>query len=203
VTSQRYPDSLDAIAQFWEDSGSKHFPLLAAVAKDWSNPFCFRCGWHAPQPDEPSLRPWTRANGWLERAHLHDRSGGGPNTADNLVPLCGLCHRYMPEFPDSREPAIEWARSQEHSGCPRWWQRKTDELFGGSRFIRNPGSTHLAGTFVRTVLRQERFDEAFRAAESGDKAGAMRLLRLLGVDEQGAEITVAAFLPKAQVGVAA
>lgn len=54
--------------------------------------YCYRCG----QPAR------------CERAHVVDRSAGGANAVENLVPLCYPCHAQMPPFAADEEP-YAWA----------------------------------------------------------------------------------------------
>lgn len=190
--------SMETVVEHWKTAGSSTLPLLSVAARDWNRPFCFRCGWRMPLPYGDIQRPWKFVAGWLERAHLHDHSGGGSGSADNLVPLCQLCHRTMPEFPTSAEPAIAWVSRQEHNCCARWWQKATDAVWGGENFKPYPGLTLVLELLVNAMHRRERFDNAWRAAEDGDVDGAVHLMSLAGVDEESAIVTVESILRDAR-----
>ena len=64
-------------------------------------PFCVRCGY------QPPVQTWREAARYLQRAHIIDRVYDGLDAVQNIVPLCGLCHRRQPIFRD-KVPALEW-----------------------------------------------------------------------------------------------
>lgn len=87
-----------------------------------------RCGQiYAQHPEwtgQQALRAtWGAAARFLDRAHLADYCRSGNNDPANVIPLCHLCHRDMPEFAE-REPALAWVAA----GCERpwWWGHVTD-----------------------------------------------------------------------------
>lgn len=43
--------------------------------------------------------------------HLLPRSAGGPNTAENLIPVCFTCHRWIHDHPAASYEA-GWLRSR-------------------------------------------------------------------------------------------
>lgn len=92
---------LKAIVQYW--AGEDVFDVLNVIG--CGEPVCFGCGWLSPEDE------WLTTSPYLQRAHLRDRSGGGADTVDNIVVLCKRCHRFMPEFPDSRDDALAWVLS--------------------------------------------------------------------------------------------
>lgn len=131
------------------------FPNLYSHWIGWGEPFCFRCRWLAPCEDDGN---WLHARGWLERAHLQDRCVGGPNTPENLVPLCPLCHHDMPPF-DTREEAIKWI----NEGKKRHWlwqmctDSMTEEMLAEARLQSNRGKYQriraLYGHFLEEVAK--------------------------------------------------
>lgn len=151
--------SLPKIIDYWAaDRHSDAFPNLAARAIGWGEPFCFRCGWLSPIPEdvlsEPPAKPvdpWKYANGWLQRAHLAERFEGGADRVDNLVPMCSLCHRQMPEQFKEREPAIAWINAWDPDSRNPFWQLATDFAFGGERYRAFPGT----GNFLNLRLRAD------------------------------------------------
>jgi len=140
--------SLTRIADWWmHPERASAFPGLAAWALGWGEPFCFRCGWLAPVPPAAICNgqtlakdPWRWAKGWLERAHLAEHSEGGPDAPENLVPLCGLCHRQMPEGLASREAAIAWINAWTRDALNPFWQAATDRVWGCDNYQAFPGS---------------------------------------------------------------
>ncbi len=128
---------LPKIVAYWAaEDRAAIFPNLAAHWIGWSEPFCFRCGWLVPLADPYAPASWSVANGWLEKAHLVDFCVGGPNTEDNLVPLCTLCHRFMPELIEDQQRAIDWVNAGEPNGM---WQMATDAKWAGGEQKRFPG----------------------------------------------------------------
>lgn len=132
------------IIDYWREAAREVFPNIRAHWTGWGEPFCFRCGWLAPLPDARVLNRWDFVGGWLELAHLHDFSGGGPTEPANIVPLCELCHHAMPEYPDGPEKAIAWVAAGQPISCSKWWQDATDLRWGGDSFwVPYPGWTAL------------------------------------------------------------
>ena len=76
---------------------------------DLSRPACAGCGL-APRrgQDQRHLKHrWNSA--CLHRGHLVNRCLGGPDTVENLVPLCWLCNRSMPYFDQGQlQAAKDW-----------------------------------------------------------------------------------------------
>ncbi|MCP2331784.1 MULTISPECIES: HNH endonuclease signature motif containing protein [Actinoalloteichus] len=62
------------------------------LAVDWSEAHerCWRCGYRSK----------------LQKCHVIPGALGGPNTAENLVLLCGRCHH---EAPNHQDPQYLWA----------------------------------------------------------------------------------------------
>ncbi len=100
-----YP-SLSEVVKYWCTDPVADTPALESYYIGWGEPFCFACGWLAPVRDDCG-DPWRLAGGWLDRAHLQDHCYGGDMAPHNLVPLCHLCHRDMPDFP-VRGDALKW-----------------------------------------------------------------------------------------------
>lgn len=73
----------------------------------------------APDVAKEARAAWRRAGRWLDRAHLWDAAGGGPNEPFNLVPLCHLCHMAYP-MSDSTEFGLEWVKAREDSQLLLW-----------------------------------------------------------------------------------
>lgn len=185
--------SLFQIAEFWKGNHASHLPDLL-TGRDLARPFCFRCGWRVPTWDTPmdDKAVWRYASGWLERAHLQDHSSGGPDTADNLVPLCTLCHRIMPEFPFAEDipEALAWVRGELHMSCPRWWQSETNALWSSDQPLQFVGSDEFFRKYVSRSRRNALMHEALRLAESGDEEGASNKLLALGLDEPTAALLI-------------
>lgn len=137
-TPRRLP-TLAQIVAYWRDA-DQPFPGLQALNVDWAKPFCFRCGWRSPSPTPKLPDPtWKLAAGWLERAHLHCRVFGGPDSVENLVPLCLLCHKAMPEFPDGPGEAIAWVWDRFPTPIDMEWQTYTDSLWSRDGWRRPVG----------------------------------------------------------------
>ena len=100
---KRKMPSLRAIAQFW----ARREPF---AGHGIDVPACFGCGWELPCPEDAALsQRWQMASRYLERAHLVDHALGGLDGPQNIVPLCGDCHRVMPMFGiDQQDAAIAW-----------------------------------------------------------------------------------------------
>jgi hypothetical protein len=111
--------SLYDIACYWKYERPGIFSFSLRV------PSCFRCECAMPYSGDGCLVPrrklsaerdisnrWRMASGYLDRAHLVDRSlGYGTDGPQNLVPLCINCHRVMPVFDtDMGGQAIAWVR---------------------------------------------------------------------------------------------
>lgn len=146
------------VIDHWRLHDPEVFPDSHAFWIGWGEPFCFRCGWLPPLPEEWNGDPWVAVGGWLELAHLHDHCAGGPDEPANLVPLCAICHRIMPDFPDGPKRAIEWVRASQPISGPWWWQMATDGRWGGDRYVPYPGWTALYRCFVwagEVVARHE------------------------------------------------
>jgi 5-methylcytosine-specific restriction endonuclease McrA len=139
--------TLTAIVEYWKtDRTAEAFPNLRAHVIGWNNPHCFRCGWLTPLPgkdEKPSKRArpvWQFAAGWLQKAHLAERFSGGPDLAENLVPMCSLCHRQMPALIGNRDTAIAWINSWDPAAADADWQIATDYAWGGDRYREFPGT---------------------------------------------------------------
>lgn len=161
---------------------SRNMPTLSRIADHWavgghadvfgnrvtfvfalSEPVCFRCGWLAPLPDMyatdfAAQDPWRYANGWLQRAHLAERSADGPDTVDNLVPMCSLCHRQMPEQL-TRDAAVAWINNWERDSRNPFWQAATDMAWSGDKYTAFPGT----GNFLIYRLQ---IDDYYRRAQA-------------------------------------
>ncbi|MBS9532079.1 HNH endonuclease [Mycobacterium sp. M1] len=147
-----------AVVAFWMENEGK---WLKSWYIGWGEPFCFRCGWLAPVSDHgiPHDDPttyvyamWDRASCWLDRAHLRDRVYGGPDTADNMVALCHLCHDQMTRGWDAptRDKGLEFVQAGEP--CDMLWQVYTDDRLMGKRASRS--TLFKARTqFVELMLR--------------------------------------------------
>lgn len=128
-----------AVRDHWQTSAPAVFPHLQSAAIGWAEPFCFRCGWLTPVPDDVDDDLWVIARSWLELAHLHNHAAGGVDDPANLVPLCSLCHRAMPPSMDGSDRAIAWVNSLGPVGCAESWQLATDVRWGGDQFRVYPG----------------------------------------------------------------
>jgi hypothetical protein len=144
---------LQQIAAYWAGTGAPEFPNLEARAIGWGEPFCFRCSWLAPVPEEGTITArWASAKGWLDRAHIVAHEAGGSGKAENLVPLCSLCHSLQPIHADG--PAvIKWIAEAER--CPWWWQFATDGLIGEPHWRPFPGRGEMRSLRLRV-------DEVYR-----------------------------------------
>ena len=133
--------SLGAIFLHWFDRDFAE--LKTQRLRDVTDPWCFRCGWLAPtvfartREKNPDLTgtamvgaAWDDAHGWLTRCHLWDHAEGGPETADNLVPMCCACHRVQPPC-GSREDGISYVN--ENVECPPLLREFTDIFRGKPR----------------------------------------------------------------------
>lgn len=162
---------LSRVMEYWREQYAPIFPDLAAHWIGWGEPFCFRCGWLAPVDDtRPTLAEvWDSARGWLERAHLHDLGLGGPNTPENLVPLCRNCHDMMPAFEDRASAIAYVANGPEKSG---WWQLHTDAIFG-SESLSPQRKTKLMRELYLRFVESERL---LTGAIKGDERAAAILL---------------------------
>ncbi len=168
----RQMPSWAVIIEHWIEHGGD-LPWLKARFIGWGEPFCFACGWLAPVTDngvprdEYVRRMWERAASWLDRAHLHDRCLGGPDTPHNIAPLCHLCHDEMTRLVDSpsTEYGLEWVAT--HKNCDPIWQLYTDEFLTGKRASRS--TTYRArARFAELMLEAER--KRPRAVPSGGAA---------------------------------
>ena len=93
------------IASYWAQRDD--LPLMSAK-HGLERPHCFGCSYLVPcDLSAPLKERWNGSSPYLVRAHLADRCLGGLDAPQNIVPLCGPCHHYMPsfEYPDA---AIEW-----------------------------------------------------------------------------------------------
>jgi hypothetical protein len=175
---------MDKLAAYWRENWEQAFPDLLAGLIGWGEPFCFRCGWLAPMPGSGRSGSWSDAAGWLERAHLRDHMTGGGNEPANIVPLCTMCHRAMPDFVDSRDEAIDWVRRQRHKSCLDWWQARTDALWGGEGHVPFPGRMVFINVFTQSSERRSFADQAAECLLSGDYGQARSLLRLADVSDE-------------------
>lgn len=112
--------SMPVLVAYWREHADE-VPSLRSHWIGWGEPFCFACGWLAPVADGPDA--WTRATGWLDRAHLQDHWIAGDDSPRNLVPLCHECHEEMPHFVD-RDAALAWVASR--PDADPLWQSFTD-----------------------------------------------------------------------------
>lgn len=122
----RQPPRHYEIVQWWHGRPDL-LPDLKSHYIGLREPFCFRCGWLTPPPEEDMPTPtlWQRAGRWLDRAHLIDRTADGLDGVQNTVLLCGPCHKYMPEFvPGDEDGVVAWVA--EHPRRPYEWQVLTD-----------------------------------------------------------------------------
>lgn len=190
--------SLTQIAEYWRKNRAKVFPDLPRHSADWKQPFCFHCGWRTPQTRAAKVNLWNAAGGWLERAHLHDHFTGGPNIPGNLVPLCCMCHRLMPEFPESRDEAILWVKSRGHVSCPRWWQYKTDEWVDQPF----PGRLDFINRFIAVARFEAMKDRGIYLAGRGDIADAAKLLHQAGMPHGNAVAAAEALAPRPDLAAA-
>ncbi|MBZ6207569.1 HNH endonuclease [Streptomyces olivaceus] len=92
-----------AVVQYWATAPLGH--EVFAPHLDVNTPCCFACGWLSERwTDGRSARKaWERAT--LERAHIIPAGLGGPNGTDNIILLCGPCHRESPDWHDPWEMA--------------------------------------------------------------------------------------------------
>lgn len=156
--------SLPTIVEYWTESAPEIFPNIAGARGSWDDPFCFRCGWWPPSPEDFKGDRWSIVNGWLERAHLLDKSAGGPNEPSNLVPLCPLCHLVMPEYRKSAEPAIAWVRAGQPYACPGLYQLATFRKWPDTRRHQFPGRLALHRLFNAAALELASYRRAGVAA---------------------------------------
>jgi hypothetical protein len=132
VQHERRMASMDRVVAYWQEAAPERLPGLRSELSGWGEPFCFRCGWLAPLRDPyVGTDDWRVVGGWLERAHLMDHAAGGSGEPDNLVPLCYLCHRQMPEHDDA-DSALGWVAAGEP--CCMFWQVFTDHTFGSENY---------------------------------------------------------------------
>lgn len=88
------------IAQYWATSPDRF--VYAPRMYDLGEPCCFACGWYSEHWDKHTARAsWGRAT--LERAHIVPVSLGGPDVVENLLLLCGPCHKESPDWPEPAE----------------------------------------------------------------------------------------------------
>ena len=68
---------------------------------DLEEPECFACGvvydWGEDFHEQTPRQRWTKAEHWLQRAHIVARVYHGLDGPQNLALLCELCHRYQPD----------------------------------------------------------------------------------------------------------
>jgi hypothetical protein len=91
------------IAWYWNGLG-EHDPFCV----DLSRPACAGCGFLPSGRDQRRFKHrWTACH--LERGHLVNACLGGPDTVENLVPLCWWCNRSMPYFDRGQlQAAMDW-----------------------------------------------------------------------------------------------
>lgn len=124
-------------ARYWWHTRRWNFPELNRMGDIW-DPFCFSCGWQAPERDDwytdADLSPkrirsllrkrWQTSMPFLQRAHLKDHIENGSDEPDNVLMLCDHCHQQMPAFGE-RGPALVWVRDRAvfslSHGVPREW----------------------------------------------------------------------------------
>lgn len=154
------------VIDYWEAKAPEVFPNIHAHAIGWGEPFCFRCGWLAPLPEDWDKDPWSVVGGWLELAHLQDRAAGGGDDETNIVPLCPLCHHAMPEFTSGRDAAVAWVAAQQPTSHEPWWQTATDVRWGGDEFVSYVGWKRFFGFYIYAgeVIRRPRPEKVGVAA---------------------------------------
>jgi hypothetical protein len=116
----RVMPSMAAVVDYWASQGAD--PRWASWYIGWGEPFCFGCAW-LPPVDDRRKDSWHAARIWLDRAHLEDHCAHGDDSPPNIVPLCGICHRAMPEF-DDRDAALAWVTARPRRSS--LWQIWTD-----------------------------------------------------------------------------
>ncbi len=115
----RVMPSMAAIVDYWASQGAD--PRWASWYIGWGEPFCFGCAWLPPVDRRKDS--WHAARIWLDRAHLEDHCVHGDDTPPNIVPLCRICHRAMPDF-DDRDAALAWVTARPRRSS--LWQIWTD-----------------------------------------------------------------------------
>jgi hypothetical protein len=166
MPTPRAMPTLPRIADYWAaGDNSSVFPDLESRAIGWGEPFCFRCGWLSPLPEsvidgtvEKPEDPWSYASGWLQRAHLAEKSIGGADTADNLVPMCSLCHRQM-SSELNRDQAIAWINAWDRAAGNIFWQQATDRTWGAASYRPFVGT----GDFLLLRMQVDDFERKARA----------------------------------------
>jgi hypothetical protein len=97
--------------------GNRVMPSLWQIAEYWyirddvfdvdlRNPHCFGCGDRAGSQAATLRIRWQDAACKLDRAHLVARVYDGLDGPQNIVPLCGPCHRFQPDDDGAR--AVAW-----------------------------------------------------------------------------------------------
>jgi hypothetical protein len=174
MTDKKRRSSLQwpTLVAYWQENWKKDFPDLLVSRYGWGEPLCFRCGWLAPVDDE--VDSWRRVAGWLEKAHLHDFSSGGPDNPSNIVPLCSLCHYDMPDFPDSRDEAVAWVAEQGHDCCPQDWQQFTDRAWMGRPTLPRGEFRKVHYRWIRQCDQAKRATELLRDGQVEDAEVMMR-----------------------------
>ncbi len=86
----------------------RRYVSLSRIAR-WHDlgdmPYCVKC-------EYCEGTTWQSAQGWLERAHIIDRTYGGLDIEPNLLPLCAHCHRHQPAFKNGEEAeALAWFKT--------------------------------------------------------------------------------------------
>lgn len=159
-TARRSMPTLNAIVNYWRQDEYATFPKIRAYWIGWAEPFCFRCGWITPSPAPYASTSWSTATGWLERAHLQDRCSGGSDEASNIIPLCGMCHRAMPEYEkeEDRERALAWIRAGQAIPLDTLWQIATDAAWSNENWRPFPGinAVRRLRHYVGEVVRSEK-----------------------------------------------
>lgn len=122
--------TLDKIARHWVDHPLFENAYFQYIG--FGEPYCFRCQWQPPNDDPyDDEQTWQQHSAFLDKCHLVDRCRGGSDELDNLVPLCNLCHKEMPQFaPHQYDIAIAWVNeiaAKESRGyftvwCQKWWE---------------------------------------------------------------------------------
>lgn len=85
---------LEELAKRAKDKGTRHTytisytrdPFVAAFAKRRANGICDLC-------EQPAQFTDKKGNPYLECHHVHFLSQGGPDTIENVVALCVVCHK--------------------------------------------------------------------------------------------------------------
>lgn len=156
TTRPRQMPTITEIVAHWRrrlESNPNDWPEHRSWWIGFGEPFCFRCGWLAPVIDGRATS-WNEARHWLDRAHIIDRCDGGLDAAQNVVPLCQLCHDDMPGFVAGQEQAATaWLRhppERPHADLWQMWTTARGPQHGRGR----GGLARERGRFLEVVVRE-------------------------------------------------